>query len=122
MSMAIPLYGLLAWLCLRHSRSVAERVAGGAVVVLVAGTAAMARLVLSAHWPSDIVAGALLGGCWLVVVVRALDRALRNRRQRVRPSGCDASTAARARAGASRGSRVALPPLRQQREVATHAS
>jgi membrane-associated phospholipid phosphatase len=38
---------------------------------------AFARLGLGTHWPSDIVAGAVIGGLWLAVVMHALRRAER---------------------------------------------
>jgi hypothetical protein len=50
----------------------------GELLTLVLGFTALARVVLSAHWPSDMLAGALVGTYWLGVVVFALRRAGRH--------------------------------------------
>lgn len=77
LAMALPFYGLLAWLWLRRTRSIPERMAGTVIVVVLLTVVAACRIVLSAHWPSDLVAGLLIGGAWLVVLVTALRGAVR---------------------------------------------
>jgi membrane-associated phospholipid phosphatase len=74
MSMSIPTYGFLIYLWLRGSGSWAERVFGVFLLLLSVAVLAKSRIVLSAHWPTDLVAGAVLGAFWLVVVIRALRR------------------------------------------------
>jgi membrane-associated phospholipid phosphatase len=72
---AVPFYGLLAWFWASRSHAVGERIVAFLLLTLVLGFTALARVVLSAHWPSDMLAGALLGTYWLGVVVFALRRA-----------------------------------------------
>ena len=71
----ISAYGFLVYLWMRTSNSAAERLL--AVLLLMGATAviSLARLVLGAHWPSDMAAGALVGCFWLAVTVTALRRA-----------------------------------------------
>ena len=71
----ISAYGFLIYLWMRTSDSAAERLL--AVLLLMGATAviSLARLVLGAHWPSDMAAGALVGGFWLTVTITALRRA-----------------------------------------------
>ena len=72
--LTLSVYGILAWLWIRASRSWPER--GLAVVLLVALTAVtgFARVRLGTHWPSDVIAGFIIGVAWLAVVLRALHR------------------------------------------------
>jgi undecaprenyl-diphosphatase len=74
-AMSIPTYGLLVWLWVRASTSIAERVFGASLLVALVALVVGARLVLGAHWPSDVAAGTLLGVVWLGVVAGALQRA-----------------------------------------------
>lgn len=71
---AVALYGTLAAQCLRGT---SRGRWFGAVVCLVAASGIMAsRLVLGVHWPTDVVAGALVGAVWLAggLAVRAVAR------------------------------------------------
>ena len=74
-SQTIVVYGLLVALWLRTTHIRAEKIFGWLVMPLLASAVALARVRLGAHWPSDIIAGALLGGLWLIVLVRALRHA-----------------------------------------------
>lgn len=63
------LYGALALLCIGRVQARALRVLlWGAVVTLVTAVAA-SRLVLGAHYPSDVLAGAALAIAWLALCV-----------------------------------------------------
>jgi membrane-associated phospholipid phosphatase len=71
----VAVYGFLAYLWCRATSSWAER---ALVVILYLAfnlAVAVARLVLGAHWPSDTLAGALIGLVWLLVGIVALRRA-----------------------------------------------
>jgi membrane-associated phospholipid phosphatase len=74
MATSIPLFGLLTWLWCRRSGSTIERMAAVMLLAAVIAAIGLARIVLSAHWPSDIAAGVVLGGFWLAVVIVALQR------------------------------------------------
>lgn len=71
----VAAYGLFTWMWIRASRSAAERVF--AVLLLATGVSvvALARLRLGSHWPTDLVAGVIIGGLWLAVLIVALRRA-----------------------------------------------
>jgi undecaprenyl-diphosphatase len=71
-ALALSVYGILGYLWIRSSRSRAERVLAAilvAAVVLITGTA---RLRLGTHWPSDVIAGIVIGIAWLTVVLKAV--------------------------------------------------
>ena len=74
-ALMLAVYGLLAWLWARSSRSTAERIL---VVLLLSALLLIvgwARLRLGTHWPSDVLAGYVIGGAWLTTVITALRRA-----------------------------------------------
>lgn len=68
-------YGLMFFLWLRASHSWIERLGIVAIAVLFIALVSSARLALGAHWPSDIIAGWLIGFPWLIGVIVALVRA-----------------------------------------------
>ena len=69
---AIAIYGLLAYLWARRSRSAVERLLAVVVVAAVTAVIAWARLRLGTHWPSDVWASLVLGPAWLLACVLAL--------------------------------------------------
>lgn len=74
-ALVVAVYGLLAYLWARSSRSRTERVAAAVLLAALGVTVGWARLRLGAHWPSDVVAGIVIGAVWLISVVTALRRA-----------------------------------------------
>jgi undecaprenyl-diphosphatase len=70
----VVVWGLVMWLWARRSGSVVERTAIAALLVTVLAVVTYARLRLGTHWPSDIVAGAVLGFGWLLSCIVALRR------------------------------------------------
>lgn len=60
--------GYLIWLR-RHA--IAARIASIAVPVLIAVVVGLTRILLGAHWFTDVLAGWLLGAAWLALVVTA---------------------------------------------------
>lgn len=68
----ISVYGVLAYLWVRRSDSLAERLLAFGLVGVAAAVVCYSRLRLGVHWPSDIFAGAVLGSFWLGVCILAL--------------------------------------------------
>lgn len=71
-SQTVVVYGLLVALWLHRTDVRAERVFGALVVALLTIAVASGRLRLGAHWPTDVVAGAVIGTFWLLVLLRAV--------------------------------------------------
>jgi membrane-associated phospholipid phosphatase len=71
----ITVYGLLAFLWWRVSRNWVEKLV---ITLLALGWISLvlsSRLVLGAHWATDMIVGAIIGVLWLAVVIVALTRA-----------------------------------------------
>jgi membrane-associated phospholipid phosphatase len=71
----VCVYGFLAYLWCRASGSRLERAFAVLLCLGLVVAVALSRLVLGTHWPSDTLAGALIGLVWLVVGIVALRRA-----------------------------------------------
>lgn len=71
----VTVYGLLAYLWCSASRSWVERTIVVLLALVLVVVVGMARLALGTHWPSDLLAGALIGLAWLTTVIVALRRA-----------------------------------------------
>lgn len=69
---AVAVHGLIAWSCYRYVRHPLLRSVGATLGVLLAAAIILSRLYLGVHLPSEVVAGGLLGGIWLVVVLRSV--------------------------------------------------
>lgn len=76
-TLATAVYGLLFYFWLGASRSPLERALALFLFLLLVMTTGLARLVLGTHWPSDFLAGFVLGSSWLAVLIIALRRAER---------------------------------------------
>lgn len=68
----VAVYGLLVWFWVRSSRSLLEQILAWLLLAGLALATAVARLRVGAHWPSDLVAGAVLGAALLVAGMVAL--------------------------------------------------
>lgn len=71
---SVAIWGLLVYPWFRASRSAAERSLAVLVVVAICTIVALARFRIGAHWPSDVIAGTLLGGVWLAATILAVRR------------------------------------------------
>jgi undecaprenyl-diphosphatase len=69
---AVALYGCLAYLVLRYVRRRALAMTLAALLWLVPVAVGISRLYRGMHFPSDVVAGAVGGGLWLLVVLVTL--------------------------------------------------
>ena len=74
-ALMLAVYGLLAWLWIRSTRKAAERALIVLLLTMLLLTVGWARLRLGTHWPSDILAGYIIGAAWLASVVSAVARA-----------------------------------------------
>jgi undecaprenyl-diphosphatase len=70
----LGVFGLLAYLWLERSGSRIERIAAVLLLLALAAVVGAARLRLGAHWPSDVIAGGVIGVAWWIVLVVALRR------------------------------------------------
>ena len=81
----VTVFGLLAYCWIRASRSRVEQALALLSVVALTALVGVSRVRMGVHWPSDIVAGTLLGAAWLAVLVVALRRAERDTGQSALP-------------------------------------
>lgn len=95
---AVAVYGILAFLWARSSDRRAERLLALTLATIFIALVMYGRLRMGVHWPSDVLAGALIGAAWLGFLIVALRRAERAVEQ---GAACSASSAA---------------PLRRRRE------
>lgn len=65
---AMTLYGGLALIAWAAARAGWLRLLSLALAVLMPAAVGLSRMYRGMHYPSDVLAGALLGACWLVVV------------------------------------------------------
>jgi len=79
-SQTIVAYGLLVRLWVEQTRHRGERVFAWTLLAIVTAMVGFGRLRLGAHWPSDVVAGAIVGAFWLWMLVRALREGEKGRR------------------------------------------
>lgn len=80
----VAVYGLLTWLWADLSRSAVERTLAWALLAAFVVVNGVARLRIGAHWPSDVVAGTVLGLAWMLALAWALRAAERAERARPR--------------------------------------
>lgn len=72
---AAAVFGLVAWVLRVWSDRAAVSQLVIPVTVLLVVTNGAARVVLGVHWPTDVVAGIVLGTVWLLVCLRLLEPA-----------------------------------------------
>jgi undecaprenyl-diphosphatase len=73
-ALALAVYGVLAYQWIRASKSWLERVTAVVLMLAIVFLTGFARLRLGTHWPSDVIAGWIIGTAWLAVVLRAVHR------------------------------------------------
>jgi undecaprenyl-diphosphatase len=79
--MSMVFFGMLTYLLLRHflPRHHRDTVAVAVALVVVVG---ISRVVLQAHYLSDVLAGYALGACWLVIGIALAELLRRGARAR----------------------------------------
>jgi undecaprenyl-diphosphatase len=77
----LAVYGILVFIWMRASRSWIERVCALLILAAIAIVVPLGRLSMGVHWPTDILAGWIIGLYWLAVLASAL-RFERHRDQR----------------------------------------
>ena len=73
--LALYVYGMLTWIWVSASLNRREQALAWLLPVAIALAVGYSRLLLGAHWPSDMIAGFFIGGLYLVLVLLALRRA-----------------------------------------------
>ncbi|HEY8320074.1 MAG TPA: phosphatase PAP2 family protein [Amnibacterium sp.] len=68
---ATVIAGVVAYLILLRRRTVAGRTATVVAAVVIAVVVGLTRILLGAHWFTDVLAGWLLGAAWLAIVITA---------------------------------------------------
>ncbi len=81
---AVVIAGIVAYLLVLRQRTRTPRAVTIAVSVLIAVAVGASRVLLGAHWFTDVLAGWLLGGAWLAVVITAHRLYLTTRHQEAR--------------------------------------
>lgn len=71
-SAAIVLYGGLALILWHLSRNVAVRIGGAVLAVGMPVAVGVSRMYRGMHFPTDVIAGAILGTVWLAVCARTI--------------------------------------------------
>jgi undecaprenyl-diphosphatase len=72
--LALSVYLLLAYAWARASHNAIERVVAFGLALAWCAAAGYARVRLGTHWPSDVIAGGILGVAWAAVALLALHR------------------------------------------------
>jgi membrane-associated phospholipid phosphatase len=72
-TLSLCLFGMFAWLGWHYIKSEAVRAAWTALMVVLIVMIGLSRIYLGAHYPSDVLAGYLTGGFWLVALLSGED-------------------------------------------------
>jgi undecaprenyl-diphosphatase len=71
-SQTLVAYGLLISFWIERTRHRGERILAWSILAAVTSMVSLGRLRLGAHWPTDVVSGAIAGLAWLFVLIAAL--------------------------------------------------
>ena len=68
----IAVYGLLVWLWIRSAPGWLEKSLALLLLTTITFVVPFGRMTMGVHWPSDVIAGWLLGASWCVVLILGL--------------------------------------------------
>jgi len=88
---ATVILGIIAYLLILRQHSRAARALTIVVAVVIAVATGLSRILLGAHWFTDVLAGWLLGAAWLALVITAHRLYLTTRRHQVTGQGSGSS-------------------------------
>ncbi len=77
------LYGLLAYYWIRATQQWLERLLAIVLTIAIIGMVGIGRILIGAHWPTDVLAALVVGGAWLSVLIVAEQRRLRVEQQSI---------------------------------------
>lgn len=80
--LTVAIYGFVAYLWVRASHSWLERLLVIGLCCIWTALVGTSRLTLGSHWPSDVLAGGVIGLAWLATIIIALRRAEQRLRAR----------------------------------------
>jgi len=92
---AVALYGAWALLAWQRSRSARQRGLLTLLAIVVPIAVALSRMYRGMHYPTDVLAGALLGTGWLAVTVRGIRLGVRHHELRAETAGKNPENPAR---------------------------
>ena len=92
---AVALYGAWALLAWQRSRSAPLRGLLTLLAIAVPTAVALSRMYRGMHYPTDVLAGALLGTGWLAVTVRGIRLGVRHHELRAETAGGNPENPAR---------------------------
>lgn len=71
---AISFYGFLAFIFYKKIKNKAVKKLLISVCVIIILLAGFARVYLGVHWPSDVAAGYIIGGAWLLIMIKIVNK------------------------------------------------
>lgn len=71
---AIAFFGFLAYFFYKNTARKFLRITLIFICIVIIFLAGFARIYLGVHWPSDVLAGYMLGGVWLLIIIKLIEK------------------------------------------------